>query len=347
MTGVIGWDIGGAHLKAARAQGGRIVAVTQQPCTPHLGLAFVEQAIRDASAILGSAERHAVTMTAELSDAFEDRLRGVASIAAIFAHEIGAPDIRFYAGAAGLVAKTQVALLAQSIASANWRASADLVARAFGEALFVDMGSTTTDIIPIRANAVSALGADDGSRLAHGELVYTGLLRGSPAAGLLHAPVAGRWTPLVDENFATMADVHRILQNIPAGADIPPTVDGRARTAQASRVRLARMVGRDAGGATPSQWDALARFFARAQLRRIEDQIALLASRDAFYAGAPVVGAGVGRSVIADWARRTGRTFHDFDEFIVATPQVKAAASNCAPACAVALLASETPPTID
>ena len=76
-------------------------------------------------------------------------------------------------------------------------------------------------------------------------------------------------------------------------------------------------------------------------MRRIEDQIALIASRDAFVSRAPIVGAGVGRGVIAAWARRTGREFHDFDEFIPTTPEARAAASDCAPACAVALLASD------
>ena len=147
---------------------------------------------------------------------------------------------------------------------------------------------------------------------------------------------------MVDEQFATMADVHRILNNIPPGADVAPSVDGRARTRDASRARLARIVGRDARDGAEGQWDALAAFFARAQMRRIEDQIALIASRDAFVSRAPIVGAGVGRGVIAAWARRTGREFHDFDEFIPTTPEARAAASDCAPACAVALLASET-----
>ena len=134
------------------------------------------------------------------------------------------------------------------------------------------MGSTTTDIVPISGGAVAALGEDDAARLARGELVYTGLLRGAPATGLALAPVDGQWTVLVDEQFATMADVHRILDNIPRGADVAPTVDGRARTREASRARLARLVGRDARDGAEEQWDALAAFFARAQMRRIEDQ---------------------------------------------------------------------------
>jgi uncharacterized hydantoinase/oxoprolinase family protein len=106
---------------------------------------------------------------------------------------------------------------------------------------------------------------------------------------------------------------------------------------------LARLVGCDASDGAPEQWNALAEFFAGAQMRRIENQIALLASRSAFKEDAPIVGAGVGRGVIAAWARRTGRAYRDFDEFILATPEVRSAASDCAPACAAALLAGETP----
>jgi (4-(4-[2-(gamma-L-glutamylamino)ethyl]phenoxymethyl)furan-2-yl)methanamine synthase len=339
MDSVIGWDIGGAYLKAARAEKGVIVAVAQLPCAPHLGLARLEEAIREAKAAIGAAGRHAVTMTAELSDAFEDRRRGVASIAAIFSREIAARDIYFYAGARGFVTKSALDGAALAVASANWRASAELAARRYPQALFIDMGSTTTDIIPIRDGAINARGDSDAGRLEHGELAYTGLLRGNPAAGLARAPVGGRWTALVDESFATNADVHRILGNIPEGADTGPTVDGRPKSKEASRARLARLVGRDAADASPDQWDALARFFAKAQMRRIDDQIELLASRGAVVEDAPVVGAGIGRSLIAAWAKSMERSFSDFDELVPATREAKAATGDCAPACAVALLA--------
>lgn len=340
MASVIGWDIGGANLKAARAQDGVIVAVAQRPCAPHLGVARIETALREALALLGPADVHAVTMTAELSDAFADRARGVAQVSAICANELGPSNLIFYAGARGFVGKALVAEIASAIASANWRASAELVARACAEALFVDMGSTTTDIIPIQNYAVAAQGKDDASRLAMGELVYTGLLRSHPAAGLALAPVGGRWSPVVDEQFATMADVHRLLKNIPMGADTAPTVDGRPRTFEASRTRLARLVGCDAEDYSPETWDELAAFFARAQLRRIEDQLALIVSRTPSMAQAKLVGAGVGRGVIAAWARREGRDFVDFREFLAAASNI-ANAADCAPACAIALMACD------
>ncbi|QGM98097.1 hydantoinase/oxoprolinase family protein [Methylocystis parvus] len=341
MTAIIGWDIGGAHVKAARAENGRIVAVAQRACAPHLGLAHLETPILETLAELGPAEGHRVTMTAELSDAFEDRMRGVVSVAAIAAREIGADNILFYAGARGFVARANIVHEADAVASANWRASAELVAQHCGEALFIDIGSTTTDIVPIRIGRVAAQGAADAERLACGELAYAGFSRGAPQAYARLAPIGGQWTPLVNEAFASMADVRRVLGDLREGenpADLSPTADGRPKTVAASRARLARLVGRDGADLTDAQAHALAAHFARAQLRVIEDQIALLASRDAIAPDAPYIGAGAGRLLVQRLAQTQKRAYRDFADLIDASDELRIAAANCAPAAALALL---------
>ncbi|MGJ0396623.1 MAG: hydantoinase/oxoprolinase family protein [Methylocystis sp.] len=341
MTATIGWDIGGAHVKAARAQGGRLTQIVQRACAPHESVASLEQALRDARAALGDAGRHRVTMTAELSDAFESRARGVVAVAAMAAREIGGSDILFYAGERGLIARDEIGANVDAIASANWRASAEFVARHCADALFIDIGSTTADLTPIRAGRIAALGANDAERLACGELAYAGLSRGAPQAYATLAPLAGRWTPLVNEAFASMADVRRVLGDIPEGesdADLSPTADGRAKTVAASRARLARLAGRDAAELSDAQWRALAEFLDRAQLRAIEDQIALLQSRDAVGLDTPMVCAGVGRKLAARLAQAQGRAFTDFADLIAAPPALAAKAAHCAPATALALL---------
>jgi probable H4MPT-linked C1 transfer pathway protein len=340
MTSILGWDIGGAHVKAARIEDGVVVTAAQIACAPHEGLAELEAALRSMRARMGFAERHAVTMTAELSDAFADRARGVVSIAAIFSHELS-QDALFYAGARGFVEKRDVAVAAAAIASANWRAAAELLARRGDTALLIDMGSTTTDLTLIRDGVVAAEGQDDASRLALGELVYTGLLRGDPAAGLSLAPVDGRWAALIGERFATMADVRRLTGDLSPEVDALPPADGRSKSLEDTRARLARLVGRDCERGTPQQWDALAQFFARAQMRRIEDAIALIASREPAALSAPIVGAGIGRSVISAFARREGRDYRDFGALLPVAPAAASMAADCAPACAVALLAGE------
>ncbi len=341
MPAIIGWDIGGAQVKAARAEDGAIIAVAQIACDSHQGLAHLERAIAAAAAQLGAADQHRVTMTAELSDAFENRMRGVVSIAAIIARELPSDALRFYAGARGFVTQDNVEAQACHIASANWRASAELVAQHCAAALFVDFGSTTTDLVPIHNGRVIAQGASDAERLQCGELVYAGFTRGAPQAYVRYAPNDGVWTPLVNESFATMADVRRVLGDLAEGetqADLSPTVDGRPKTGAASRARLARLAGCDDSAWSAAQASAFAEYLARAQWRVIEDQIALLASRGAVARDALIVGAGVGRVLVARWASAQGRGYRDFADLVAAPEALKKRAAECAPAAALALL---------
>ncbi len=64
-----------------------------------------------------------------------------------------------------------------TVAASNWVATALVVADEVPDAILIDMGSTTTDIIPIVGGVVRAIGLTDPDRLASGELVYTGALR--------------------------------------------------------------------------------------------------------------------------------------------------------------------------
>jgi len=340
MTCVTGWDVGGANIKAARVQNGNLITVKQRACVPHHGLALLEETIREMRREIGPSDCHCVTMTAELSDIFPNRSAGVVSIAAIMAQEIGVDNLVFYAGEKGFVSRSQVVQFATEIASANWRISAEFAGRHISDGLFIDMGSTSTDLIPLRNGRVAALGHDDASRFRYGELVYAGFSRGGPQAYTQRVPVEGYWTPLVNESFAAMSDVRRVLLDLPEGettADLAPTADGRPKTIAASRARLARLAGRDLKDFDEKQIDAIAMYLSCAQMRLIEDQIALLISRGSIASDTPVIGAGVGRTIIARLAQQLGRPYHDFSEFIIAPQHLRLAAANCAPAAVLAL----------
>jgi probable H4MPT-linked C1 transfer pathway protein len=331
---VIGWDIGGAHLKGARVKRGRVEAVLQAATPLWLGLDCLHAAFDALSAQLGRADRHVITMTGELCDAFPSRREGVAGLAAIAANHLAPAALSLYAGRAGFVELREAASHAVDIASANWHASAALLALKLPDALFVDIGSTTTDIIPIVGGQVAAVGYSDAERLASGELIYTGMTRSFVMSLASRAPFRGAWTPLMNEYFASSADVHRILGDLPEGADKMSTADGREKTAEASRARLARMVGREADEGADSEWDGLAAWFAEAQIRQITDAAFLRVSRNDVAAAAPVVAAGVGEGLAAEVARRLGRSCRGFSSLIAAPAE----ASHCAPAVAVALL---------
>jgi (4-(4-[2-(gamma-L-glutamylamino)ethyl]phenoxymethyl)furan-2-yl)methanamine synthase len=340
MSVVIGWDIGGVHLKAARAENGRIVEAVQIASPLRTGLEPLEKAFAEATARMGAAHRHVVTMTGELADTFSSHSEGVERLAMLAAGELVDAPVSLYAGPAGFVSPNDVRDHIGEIASANWHASASLVARSQDAALFVDMGSTTTDLVPVNGGRVAARGYTDGQRLAIGELVYTGLLRSFLIAVADRAPFAGHWTPLINENFANMADVHRIFGTLAEGIDLLSTADGRDKTADSSRARLARIVGRDASDADDATWMALARWFAEVQIRSIADAAMLVLSRESFPANAPVVGAGIGDAVLREVARRLARNYLTFDTMLDVAPGARAAASHCAPAAALAILGS-------
>jgi probable H4MPT-linked C1 transfer pathway protein len=154
------------------------------------------------------------------------------------------------------------------------------------------------------------------------------------------APFAGRWSPLINENFATMADVHRILGQLPDGVDQMATPDGRAKSIEASRARLARMIGCDMDDASETAWSMLAQWFAEGQIRAIIEGAMLVLSYERVPAGAPIVGAGIGIAVVREVARRLGRKHVAFDTIINVAPHARDWASYCAPAAALACLAS-------
>lgn len=342
MAVVVGWDIGGVHLKAARAENGRIVAAMQRAAPLRAGLAPLEQAFAAMTVAMGAVDRHVVTMTGELADTFASRREGVARLATLAATAFGEAPSMVYAGPRGFLPLAEAAEHVQMVASANWHASAALIARVSGAGLLIDLGSTTADVVPVADGRVAARGYTDAERLAAGELVYTGLVRGFVMATAERAPFRGRWTRLVCENFATMADVHRILGRLPDGADQMASADGREKTVAASRARLARMIGCDAADADAAEWAALAAWFAEAQLRMIHDAAMLVVSACALPADAPVIGAGVGTDVVQKLARRMARPYVAFDALLDVSPAVHATASQCAPAAALALLASAT-----
>jgi probable H4MPT-linked C1 transfer pathway protein len=226
------------------------------------------------------------------------------------------------------------------VASANWLATASLLAFYLDEGLLVDVGSTTTDIVPFASRRVLALGFTDYTRLRCGELVYAGVVRTPVMAMARQVPVGGAWVPLMAECFATAADVYRLLGLLPEYADKLPSADRGEKTSPASARRLARMVGSDLEGGGIGRWRAVAAFLAERQLRRLRSTCDRILSRTMLAPDAPLVGAGVGRFVVQALALRLGRPYVDFCEVLDTANWGKVNnAADCAGAISVAYLA--------
>jgi probable H4MPT-linked C1 transfer pathway protein len=337
---VAGLDVGGAHVKAARLTGGRVVAVMQIASPLWQGLDRLEAALAEAKAFVGDARHIGVVVTAELADTFDSRRDGVARVAELIGAVFEGADVAIYAGPLGLVPLAAAADHVRAVASANWHATASVVARAVPDALLVDVGSTTADLITVRAGTVAAAGYSDAERLATGELVYTGATRTSLMAVARRVPFAGTWQPLMNEHFATIADVHRLTGALPDGVDQHATADGRGQSQAESRARLARLLGRDTGDASEAAWLAVARHLAESQLRALHDAAAQVLSRTPLPDEAPVVVAGIGGFLARALAERLGRRVVAFAELLPVAPVAATWASRAAPAVAVAMLAS-------
>jgi probable H4MPT-linked C1 transfer pathway protein len=339
---VVGWDLGGAHVKVARLAGsGAVENVMQIPCPLWQGLPHLHAALEQATEALGHSAVHGVTMTGEMVDLFPDRAEGVARLVGEIRERLPDAELLVYAGSGGFVSSGQAAGAANRIASANWLASATLVASRVAAGLFIDIGSTTTDLALVQGGEIRALGKGDSDRLVAGELLYTGVVR-TPVMALAEAvPFSGAWVPVMAEYFATSADVHRLTGRLPEGADQLPTADNGDKTLTASARRLARMIGRDLDSAPMTAWHRLADWLARAQARRIEDACDRLLSREELPDEAPIVGAGVGRFLAEEFAGRRGRPYVDFGSLLPEGGIELGRISDCAPAVAVAWLAQQ------
>ncbi|MEQ1652828.1 MAG: hydantoinase/oxoprolinase family protein [Hyphomicrobium sp.] len=332
-TVTAGYDVGGAHLKVARVEDGRIIAAAQYRCALWQGLDHLDAALTEARTITRGASRHAVTMTGELCELFPTRRDGVVALTAHLQSKLGA-SAQFYRGLQGFGDAATAAAQPESVASANFLATAQAIARIRRQALLIDMGSTTTDIIACDRPQ----GLTDAERLQTGELVYTGLTRTAVPSVTTRGVLAGQWQGLARDTFATMADVRRVLGELPDDVDQHDTADGRGKSVEESLARLARGFGRDAEVRQIVAWRVAAAHIRDAQLRSIYDGAIQVLSRPGLQITS-VVAAGVGAPVADAIAQRLGLPCISFGELMNVDNNCRLAATRYAPAVAVALLA--------
>jgi probable H4MPT-linked C1 transfer pathway protein len=316
-------DIGGANTKAARLHGTSLRTVSR-PFEIWRDREALAAVLRAVAAEAGQAEAVAITMTAELSDAFRTKREGVAFVLGAAEDALGDRPLSVLTTAGELVSMGEARARPWDVAAANWVATALAVADAHPDALLIDVGSTTADIVPIAAGRVAASGHDDLARLMAGELVYTGLLRTNLAAIAPRVPVRGEWCPVASEYFAISADVHLVLGHLGEEAYDCPTPDGRAATVAFARERIARLVCSDVDQLDAQEIDAIAAFLHGEQLRQIEEA-ARRVDRP-LPPQAPVVAVGAGAFLGREVAARLGRAVADAPWGATGTEMAPAAA---------------------
>ena len=340
---IVGWDIGGAHIKAAViGSDGKVAQVIQLPCPLWKGLDYLIRAVKNMLDQINLADcQHVITMTGELVDFFDGRDDGVKQIIQTMQNCLVDKQVIIYAGLEGLVASNQLENKHYAaIASANWLASSSYIASQQAEALFVDIGSTTTDLLIICNHQVKALGLTDYQRMRSDELVYTGIVRTPVMAIAQTASFLGDNIGLMAEYFASMADVYRLTGELNEAHDQTETADGGDKTLLASAQRLSRMTGYEYSANDLPIWKQFAENIKAQQKNKILQACQRQLSRQLISEDAIFIGAGVGRFLVKQIADDLGYGYCDFTDLIdVKYVNNSIDVADCAPAVAVALLA--------
>jgi probable H4MPT-linked C1 transfer pathway protein len=286
-------------------------------------------------------EEIAVTMTGELCDCFDTKWAGVICILNAVLNVARCRPVWVW-GTDGEFRHTEDAKRDHmTVAAANWHATATFVGGYVprGTALLVDIGSTTTDLIPILDGVPWTVGKTDTARLRSGELVYTGVKR-TPAAVFLGPDVAS-------EFFAAAHDAYLLLGDVPDDMADCDTADGRPSTQTHAHARLSRMICGDPVLTSAQETRTLATRFVERQkaflVKKVEQLLPRLQEMRLAalhpYRFAVVAGSGefLARRLVDQLSKH-------FDEVLSLSDRLGPDLSACAPAYAVARLLAERRP---
>jgi len=324
---VLGLDIGGANLKAATAAGRAVsvpFALWKQPDALPAALATLVVEFPETDEL-------AVTMTGELCDCFATKREGVNRILDAVEFAAAGCPVRVWGTGGNWLSVAEARVRTLEVAASNWHALATFAGRfaPVGNALLIDIGSTTTDIIPLENGIPMALGYTDWDRLHSGELVYIGVKR---------TPIMALGYPTIcSEYFADTRDLHIALGHAPEDPTATDTADGRPATLDNCIARMARMIGGDPETLGPEIVRDFAGRCFRQQCARI--QKGLLGVKPPDLQTLIVSGTG-------EWLAREvwHHTYPDLTPRIISlSAELGRDVSACAPAYAVAVLASEMP----
>ena len=314
MVEVIGLDIGGANTKLAflRTEGNAVR--TLRTFTEYFpiwrrgkeNLPGVLRRLSEEAVSPVRVDGVGITMTAELSDAYQTKREGVNHILDCVEEVYGGTRIYVLDVDANLIEVEEARKEPMRVAAANWAATGWMVSQVLKNCVVVDVGSTTTSIIPIIDGRVAAAGKTDLEKLMNGELVYTGSIRTNVASIVSSIPIRGRLARVSSELFAQSGDVHLILGNITEEEYTVDTADGRGKTFLEAAARLARVVCADIEMLTEEEIVGIAEYVYERQLQQIIDGL-----RDVYRRveprsreDLPIVVTGLGRKFLAEKAAR-------------------------------------------
>ncbi len=313
LTKVVGFDIGGVNTKAAFVHTERGHVVGFKTATRYFPvwkerekvgatLLSLKREVSDPSEV----DAIGITMTAELADSYRTKREGVNHILneveqAFPSTEVWILDINEH-----LMTMDQAHTEPLQVAAANWVATGWMVSQLLRDCIILDVGSTTTSIIPVVGGEVAAEGKTDLEKLMNGELVYTGSLRTNLATIIQDIPMRNSAATVASELFAQSGDMHLVLGNITTEDYTVETPDGKGKTRQEAMARLARLVCADTESLSESEILHIAEYTYDEQVKQISAGLSQVYSRNIdFWRRKPsIVVTGLGRNFLAKKAAK-------------------------------------------
>jgi len=331
----LGFDVGGANIKLAGVRGytdSRVFPLWKHPQQLAAKLTAMIAAAPQSDSIVA-------TMTGELADCFATKEQGVRAIVDALRDSASGRDLFIYLTDGSIVPADMAKAEYRKAAAANWHALASFAIRFVGDdnALLIDVGSTTCDVIPIAGGKVVANGLTDTRRLMHDELVYLGVERTPICAVVSSVPYRGARCTVARELFATTLDAHIVLGNIPEQPQREDTADGHSATLRNSIQRLARCICADNGDFTHFDAKLLAEHVVVESAILLRDAIDSVAEQHGFNEETTFILSGHG-GFLFDHAKPNNSQLTHLHH------KIGKAAARCGPAYAVAALAAETHP---
>lgn len=245
---ILGLDIGGANIKAADENGKAL----SQPFAIWNRRGELKDRLVEILGVFPDTHQIALTMTGELADCFATKDEGVCWILdatenafrEVFADRQQNDAVRVWSTDGTFLALDEARKCTLKVAASNWHALASWVGRMAtnGPSALIDIGTTTSDIIPLLDGVPSSVGRTDVGRLLNGELVYCGVWRTPLCAVTTTVPFRNGNCPIAAELFATTLDVYLLLDKIPEDASNRETANGKPATKSNAHDRIARLL---------------------------------------------------------------------------------------------------------
>lgn len=302
MKRYLGLDIGGAHIKIAVMSTSESGRTWQVDCIPVRADKFAASLDQILSMLVGE---HLVDVTIASQTAcllYDDIHQGTTTIMQTLARYSTRNPTLAVDVCGNLYPINNVAQAPERFVCSNVAVTASLVAKLCSNALVLDMGSTSTDLIPIVDGTFEELLPT--ARLLSSAVLYLGVIRTPLQAVVSHLPYQGELLPVVGETIAAVADALVLTEDVSIDQYTMPTWDSGTKDVAGCTRRLAKLIAMNTHNFPQQAATFMAQYVREELLHKVVAAMYKVISKNpamqqAFYTG-------IGSSILATACDRLG-----------------------------------------